>query len=133
MRASGSQVRFHATRLVCAGIRCRDAAGAHDALVSPDGTYTRGRRHGPHRLARDTRAPRAQRVAGRRRTASTEDEVGRGAAAGQGNDVDVHTGRTYGQIVRENVFNFINNLFFTLGVILVALGRSLDAFVSRRS
>jgi cation-transporting ATPase E len=59
-----------------------------------------------------------------------EAEVLRRRAAGQGNDVDVHTGRTYGQIVRANVFNFINNLFFTLGVILVVLGRYLDAFVS---
>ena len=39
-------------------------------------------------------------------------------------------GASYGRIVRENVFNFINNLFFTLGVLLVALGRPLDAFVS---
>jgi cation-transporting ATPase E len=58
------------------------------------------------------------------------DEVLRRRAAGQGNDVDVRTGRSYGRIVRENVFNFINNLFFTLGVLLVALGRYLDAFVS---
>ena len=59
-----------------------------------------------------------------------EAEVLRRRAAGQGNDVDVHSGRTYGQIVRANVFNFINNLFFTLGVILVVLGRYLDALVS---
>jgi cation-transporting P-type ATPase E len=59
----------------------------------------------------------------------TLDEVARRRAAGQGNDVDVRTGRTYARIVRENVFNFINNLFFTLGVILVVLGRYLDAFV----
>ncbi len=57
-------------------------------------------------------------------------DVLRRRAAGQGNDVDVHTGRTYGQIVRQNVFNFINNLFFALGAILIALGRYLDAFVS---
>ena len=60
----------------------------------------------------------------------SEDEAGRRRQAGQGNDVDVRTGRTYARIVHENVFNFINNLFFTLGVILVVLGRPLDAFVS---
>jgi cation-transporting P-type ATPase E len=60
----------------------------------------------------------------------TEDEVARRREAGLGNDADVRTGRTYGRILRENVFNFINNLFFTLGVILVVLGRYLDAFVS---
>ncbi|HQG55086.1 MAG TPA: HAD-IC family P-type ATPase [Thermoleophilia bacterium] len=58
------------------------------------------------------------------------DEVLRRRAAGMGNDVDVRTGRTYEQIVRQNVFNFINNLFFTLGIILVVLGRYLDALVS---
>ena len=60
----------------------------------------------------------------------TEEEVVRRREAGLGNDVDVRTGRTYARIVRENVFNFINNLFFALGVMLVALGRYLDAFVS---
>src|SRR5450759_941724 len=37
--------------------------------------------------------------------------------------------RTYGRIVRDNVFNFINNLFYVLGVVLLALGKPLDAFV----
>ena len=60
----------------------------------------------------------------------TEDEVVRRRAAGQGNDVDVRTGRSFARIVRENVFNFINNLFFGLGVLLVVLGRPLDAFVA---
>jgi len=59
-----------------------------------------------------------------------EDEAARRRAAGQGNDVDVHTGRSFARIVRENVFNFINNLFFGLGVLLVVLGRPLDAFVA---
>jgi magnesium-transporting ATPase (P-type) len=57
-------------------------------------------------------------------------EAARRRAAGQGNDVQVHAGRTYKQIVRANVFNFINNLYFGLGILLVALGRYLDAFVA---
>jgi len=56
-------------------------------------------------------------------------EADRRRAAGQGNDVQIQTGRTYGRIVRDNVFNFINNLFYVLGIVLLALGRPLDAFV----
>src|SRR5665648_600492 len=59
----------------------------------------------------------------------SEEEAGRRRAAGQGNDVQIRTGRTYGRIVRDNVFNFINNLFYVLGVVLLALGKPLDAFV----
>ncbi|MGO8683240.1 MAG: HAD-IC family P-type ATPase [Thermoleophilia bacterium] len=51
-------------------------------------------------------------------------------AAGQGNTVQLTPGRTYRQIVRENVFNFINNLLFALGITLIILGRYLDALVS---
>ena len=53
----------------------------------------------------------------------TEDEAGRRRQAGQGNDVDISTGRPTAQIVRDNVFNFINILFFALGIMLIALGR----------
>ena len=59
----------------------------------------------------------------------SEEEAGRRRAAGQGNDVQIRTGRSYGRIVRDNVFNFINNLFYVLGVVLLALGKPLDAFV----
>jgi len=62
-------------------------------------------------------------------TGLSDDEAGRRRAAGQGNDVQIRTGRTYGRIVRDNVFNFINNLFYVLGVVLLALGKPLDAFV----
>ena len=57
-------------------------------------------------------------------------EAARRRSAGQGNDVQVHAGRTYRQIVRANVFNFINNLYFGLGILLIALGRYLDAVVA---
>jgi cation-transporting P-type ATPase E len=58
----------------------------------------------------------------------SEEEAGRRRAAGQGNDVEIRTGRTYGRIVRDNVFNFINNLFYFLGILLLVLGKPLDAF-----
>ena len=60
----------------------------------------------------------------------SESEVLARRAAGQGNIVPSGTGRTYGRIVRDNVFNFINNVLFALGITLVALGRYLDALVS---
>ncbi len=59
----------------------------------------------------------------------SHEEAARRRAAGQGNDVQISTGRSYGRIVRDNVFNFINNLFYVLGITLLALGKPLDAFV----
>ena len=59
----------------------------------------------------------------------TDDEAARRRAQGQGNDVEIATGRSYGRIVRDNVFNFINNLFYVLGIVLLVLGKPLDAFV----
>jgi len=55
-------------------------------------------------------------------------EAERRRAAGQGNDVEIRAGRTYGRIVRDNAFNFINNLFYFLGILLLILGKPLDAF-----
>ncbi len=49
---------------------------------------------------------------------------------GLGNDARIQTGRTYGQILKENVFTFINNVLFLLGLALILLGRPSDAFVS---
>ena len=51
-------------------------------------------------------------------------------AAGQGNVAPLRTGRTYAQIVRDNVFNFINLILFALGVTLIILGRYLDALIA---
>jgi cation-transporting P-type ATPase E len=74
-----------------------------------------------------------------RHVAGTEDIPVRGLsereatarrAAGQGNPAPPPTGRTYVQIVRENVFTFINNILFLLGIALVVVGRPLDALVS---
>ena len=63
-------------------------------------------------------------------TGLTEAEAASRRAAGRGNTAPPATGRTYAQIVRENVFTFINNVIFVLGVLLVIVGRPLDALVS---
>ncbi len=57
-------------------------------------------------------------------------EVAARRAAGQGNSAPPPTGRTYRQIIQENVFTFINNILFLLGFALVLVGRPLDALVS---
>jgi cation-transporting P-type ATPase E len=58
------------------------------------------------------------------------DEVARRRAAGLGNEPPPPTTRTYVAIVRENVFTFINNILFLLGLALVLVGRPMDAVVS---
>ncbi len=57
-------------------------------------------------------------------------EVAERRAKGQGNNIKVQTSRSYGQILRENVFTFINNILFGLGIALVLVGRTSDALVS---
>jgi len=59
----------------------------------------------------------------------TEAEAQRRRTAGQSNYMPLKTSRSYGQIVRENVFNFINNVLFVLGALLIALGRFWDAVI----
>ena len=63
-------------------------------------------------------------------TGLTTEEVARRQAAGLSNAVALPTSRTYRQILRENVFTFINNVLFLLGLALVALGRPGDAIIS---
>ena len=58
------------------------------------------------------------------------DEVLKRRAEGLGNNVPLQTTRSYLQILRENVFTFINNVLFALGIALVLLGRASDAMVS---
>lgn len=60
----------------------------------------------------------------------TEAEALRRRQQGQGNDVEISTSRSYAQIVRANVLNFINIILFTIGVVLIALGRVGDAVLS---
>src|SRR5438067_9460189 len=51
-------------------------------------------------------------------------------ARGQGNAATRATGRTYPQIVRDNVLTFINLVLFGLALALVLFGRWSDALVS---
>jgi cation-transporting ATPase E len=51
-------------------------------------------------------------------------------ARGQGNNVHLHSARSYVEIIRDNVFTFINNVLFGLGLALVLVGRTTDALVS---
>src|SRR3954447_21759182 len=60
----------------------------------------------------------------------SESEVPTRRANGQGNTAPPPTGRTYRQIVVENVFTFINSCLFSLGLALALLGRPLDALIS---
>ena len=57
-------------------------------------------------------------------------EVAARRSAGLGNTAAAKTGRSYLEIVRENVFTFTNNIMFVLGIGLVLVGRPLDALIS---
>lgn len=59
----------------------------------------------------------------------TKAEVAARHAAGQGNNVPLRTSRSYAQIFRENVFTFINAVFFAISLVLFLLGRPGDAFL----
>ncbi|GIW06043.1 MAG: cation transporter E1-E2 family ATPase [Dehalococcoidia bacterium] len=63
-------------------------------------------------------------------TGLTTEEAAQRRAAGLGNDVAIASSRSYRQILRDNVFTFINNVLFGLGLTLVLLGRVTDALVS---
>jgi cation-transporting ATPase E len=60
----------------------------------------------------------------------SESEAAERRAQGQGNDVPLQTSRSYMQIVRENVFSFINNVLFGLGIALIVLGQVSSALLS---
>ncbi len=60
----------------------------------------------------------------------TESEVQLRRSKGMGNNAKLQTSRTYTQIIRENVFTFINNLLFVIGGFLAYLGRWSDAITS---
>jgi cation-transporting ATPase E len=60
----------------------------------------------------------------------TEDEVVKRRQNGQGNNVKLETSRSYLEIVRQNVFTFINTVLFAIGIVLVLLGLYTDALLS---
>jgi cation-transporting ATPase E len=51
-------------------------------------------------------------------------------AQGLGHHAPTRTSRTYQEIIRENVFTFINNVLFLLGITLTVLGKFSDAVVA---
>jgi cation-transporting ATPase E len=63
-------------------------------------------------------------------TGLTLEEVAALKKQGLVNHAPLKTSRTYWQIFKENLFTFINTVLFGLGLALVLLGRSTDAFVS---
>lgn len=63
-------------------------------------------------------------------TGLTDQEAAERRARGQGNNVHIQTGRTYADILRQNVFTLINVIIFVIGAVMIALGRYGDAFVS---
>jgi cation-transporting P-type ATPase E len=63
-------------------------------------------------------------------TGLTTDEAAQRRNRGQGNNVKIKTSRTYFEILKENVFTFINNVLFGLIIALILVGRSSDALFS---
>ena len=63
-------------------------------------------------------------------TGLTDAEAVERRARGLGNPPPPPTTRSYARIVRENVFTFINDVLFLLGLALVLVGRPFDALVS---
>jgi len=59
----------------------------------------------------------------------TDDEAIARRAAGQGNNVTLQSTRSYGQILRENLFTFINGVFFLLSLVMFLLRRPGDGFL----
>ena len=57
-------------------------------------------------------------------------EVTARRAHGEGNAVPLWTSRSYGQILGENLFTFVNVVFYVLGLALVALGELRHALVA---
>ncbi|MDX2232802.1 MAG: HAD-IC family P-type ATPase [Leptolyngbyaceae cyanobacterium bins.349] len=57
----------------------------------------------------------------------SEPEVAARRAAGQGNNVPMQSSRPYSQILKENLFTFINAVFFTISLVMFLLGRVGDA------
>jgi cation-transporting ATPase E len=63
-------------------------------------------------------------------TGLTEAEAQERRARGLGNTIPPATNRTYRQILKDNVFTFVNNVIFLLALALVVVGRPIDALVS---
>lgn len=60
----------------------------------------------------------------------TSEEVQARRQRGQGNNIKLETSRSYADIIRYNVFNLINIILFTIGAVMVSIGRIGDAITS---
>ena len=60
----------------------------------------------------------------------SESEVVARRARGLGNAVQLQTSRSYLQILRQNAFTFINTVLFSIGLVLILMGRTGDAVVT---
>ena len=60
----------------------------------------------------------------------SDSEVRELRARGLGNNIKLKTGRTYFQILRENLFTFFNFVLFGLGVVLVILDKPVEALIT---
>ncbi len=60
----------------------------------------------------------------------TEGEARARRQRGEGNDTGGASSRSYWDIARANLFTLFNNILFTIGVALIALGRVNDALTS---
>lgn len=60
----------------------------------------------------------------------TQQEVLERRLEGQGNNVRLPTSRAYSDILRHNIFTFINIILFSIGAVLILIGRVSDALVS---
>ena len=63
-------------------------------------------------------------------TGLSSDEAAERLRRGEGNQAVSASSRTYGRILRTNVFNLYNSILFVIGAALLALGRYGDAVIS---
>ncbi|MCA9979954.1 MAG: HAD-IC family P-type ATPase [Anaerolineales bacterium] len=63
-------------------------------------------------------------------TGLTSQEVAQREAKGQVNNVNLATSRSYWDIIRHNVFNFLNIILLLIGFALISFGRWNDAIAS---
>ncbi len=60
----------------------------------------------------------------------SESEVLARRQRGEGNEFEFKTSRSYGEILRENLFTFFNIFLFGLGLILLFLGKPIEAIIT---
>ncbi len=60
----------------------------------------------------------------------SQEEVVQRITRGEVNKLPGGTGKSYFDIVRQNVFTFINTILFSIGIVLVIMGRADDAVVT---